>query len=69
MFKFNINSAARSKLGPAGNGGALQNSNDKVIFMYYKNVGGCNYSEVEVLAILKFFEKFREYPHCGERFF
>ena len=53
MFKFNVDSNARDKLGLAEIEGVLRNSKGDVLFMFSKYVGVCNSNKAEVLAILE----------------
>ena len=58
ILKFNVNGAARGKLGLAGIGGVLLNDKGEVLLMFPKSVGIRDSNEVEVLAILEAFQIF-----------
>ena len=52
-LKFNVDGAAKGKLGPADIGGVLRNGKGEVLFMFSKNVGIKESNEAKVLAILE----------------
>ena len=53
VLKFNVDAAAKGKLGLAGIGGVLRNHKGEVIYMFFEHVGIKDSNEVEVLAILE----------------
>lgn len=53
VLKFNVDRAARGKLGLAGTGGVLWKSLGDVLAMFSKHVGIMESNELEVLAILE----------------
>ena len=62
MLKFNVDGDVRGKTGPVCIKGILQNSKDKILFMFSKPIGILDSNEAEVLPIL-------EHLRCSLRFF
>lgn len=52
-LKFNVDSAARGKLGPTGMGGVLRNCKGEVLFLFSKHVGVKDSNEAGTLTILE----------------
>lgn len=64
LLKFNIDGAARGKLGSVGIDGVLRDSNGLVLMLFSKHVGVMDSNESEVLPILEALHVF--YAHIVE---
>ncbi|EOY01173.1 Uncharacterized protein TCM_011107 [Theobroma cacao] len=64
-YKFNIDGSTRSKLGLAGCGGVLSNSNGLVIKIFFKPLGLLGLNHAEFMAILKALHLFVASPYAN----
>ncbi|WRX28906.1 Ribonuclease H domain - like 10 [Theobroma cacao] len=64
-FKFNVNSSAKGKLGLAGCGGVLQDSDGNVVGLFFYPIGLHDSNFAELMAILKALKLFAATPYTS----